>query len=190
MATDQYKQATVDRALRDLGNYRVLSAQHIAAEGPPDEFSGALLLSLGLRESLLKNVNSPSGTDRGWAQINDHWHAEFLRSEPGCPVGSWQAQTGKTAIEKGYCPRFTPACLYALDVLKDGANVARDHGVEKDQVIRFALAAYNAGTGGALKGFREGDFDKYTTGGDYGEWVLAHRRKVLVFLKEHPNWKF
>ena len=179
----------IDQALRNLGNYRVLAAQHIAAEGPSDEFSGALLLSLGLRESLLQNINNPAGTDRGWAQITDLWHKDWLASEPGCPQGSWRAVEGKTALDEGYCPRFTPAALYAVQMLRDAAATARKEKVPSEKVVHFSVAAYNAGQSGAMRGYRENNIDKYTTGGDYSEWVITHRRYVLKWLREHPNWQ-
>lgn len=172
---DDLSQDTVDRCLRRLGPYRVRAAAAIAKEGSPDAFSGALLLAVGLRESLLWNINNAADTDHGCFQINQVAHREFLESEPGCPEGTWRAVAGHTAIEPGYCPRFTPAARYALSLLKD-AYRAKD--VEPAYYLRFAIAAYNAGVGGAYRGYREGDADKYTSGGDYSAWVLRHRRMV------------
>ncbi len=40
-------------------------------------------------------------------------------------------------------------------------------------LVKFACSAYNAGAGGALTGFRSGDSDARTTGGDYGGDVVA-----------------
>jgi hypothetical protein len=108
-------------ALKRLGHYRVVAAQAVAAEGPPDGISGALLLALGLRETGLRNVNNPGDTDHGCFQISELYHLAFLRSQPGCPEGSWLADGGHTADEVGFCPRYSPALAYALQMLKDAA---------------------------------------------------------------------
>lgn len=184
-----FTQTQVDDALKSLGNYRVRVAQEIALEGPPDAFSGALLLSLGLRETGLRNINNPADTDHGCFQISELFHAAWLTSQPGCPVGLWSAQSGHVAVQDGYAPRYTPACSYALAILKDNWAYATAKGVDGESRLRFSLAAYNAGVGGALRGYREGDVDKYTTAGDYSAWVIAHRAKVNHFLNDHPNWR-
>ncbi len=181
-----FSQSAVDAALKGLGNYRVLVAQELASTGSPDPFSGALLLALGLRESRLTNINNPAETDHGCFQISELYHADFLQHEPGCPARSWTPVTGHTAVEDGYCPRFTPACAYALMMLKSAHRYAL--GKDITDPLRFAIAAYNAGFGGATRGWREGDVDRYTTGGDYSAWVLGHRRKVNIFLNAHENW--
>lgn len=183
-----FTQAQVDACLARLGRYRVLAAQQIALEGEPDEFSGALLLALGLRESALQNINNAAETDHGCFQVTELFHADWLASEPGCPAGTWTAAVGHVAIEDGYCPRFTPACVYALDLLQFNASYAKAKVAGADP-LRFAIAAYNAGIGGALRGHREGDVDKYTTGGDYSAWVLRHRTKVNHFFGQHAKWR-
>lgn len=186
-----FPQGAVDGALKRLGRYRVMAAQEIAAEGAPDEFSGATLLALGLRESGLQNINNPAETDHGCFQVSELFHAEWLTQQPGCPAGTWTISPGHSALEDGYCPRFTPACLYALRLLKMGADYARAKvGIDNQSVrLAFALASYNAGIGGALRGYREGDVDKFTTGGDYSAWVIVHRTKVNHFLSAHEGWR-
>jgi hypothetical protein len=187
----------VGAALKGLGTYRVIAAQEIALEGSADLISGALLLSLGLRETNLRNVENPTQTDKGVVQINKVYHGDWLSDQPGCkagdltktPTDEWRvAPGGHSAFEPGYVPRFTPAVIYAHDMLKDGVAAAPD-GLSDVQLIRFALAAYNAGLGGARKGLNAGDVDKYTTGGDYSRWVIRHRSKVHGWLHDHPNWK-
>lgn len=187
---NQFSDAEIAQALKNLGHYRVMAAQLAAAEGPPDGISGALLLALGLRESHLKNINNKAQTDKGWAQITELYHAAFLKSQPGCPEGTWVAVAGHTAYEDGYCPRFTPALTYALQMLKDHRAYAIKRGLPEDKRVPFAVAAYNAGQGGALNGWLEShDVDKYTTGQDYSAWVMEARRTVQHWLDAHPNWK-
>jgi hypothetical protein len=81
-------QSYVLQALKGLGNYRVEMAQVAALEGEPDEISGALLLSLGLRESGLQNINNEAGTDRGCFQISDLYHGERSHPEDSCRHGA------------------------------------------------------------------------------------------------------
>lgn len=184
-----FSQDSVDAALKALGNYRVRAAQEIALEGAPDAFSGALLLALGLRESGLRNINNQAETDHGAFQISELYHSEWLSGEPGCLAGKWTPSAGHFAIEDGFCPRYTPACMYALAMLKANLRYAELKGVDPRDRLRFAVAAYNAGVGGALVGYRSGDVDGYTTGGDYSAWVLRHRTKINSFLNDHPNWR-
>lgn len=182
-------EAAVGQALKGLGHYRVTAAQYVALEGPPDDISGSLLLALGLRESLLQNINNKAQTDKGCFQLTEMYHAAFLRGEPGCPEGSWIAVEGHSAYEDGYCPRFTPALNYALDMLKIQRRYAIGINVTGAAAVRFAIAAYNAGTGGALAGLKEHNVDLKTTGGDYSAWVLEHRTMINRWLNAHPNWR-
>jgi hypothetical protein len=182
-------QSYVLQALKGLGNYRVEMAQVAALEGEPDEISGALLLSLGLRESGLQNINNEAGTDRGCFQISDLYHARWLGDQPGCPVGSWVSEKGRTALDAGYCPRYTSALVYALGLLQSHRENAHILRIPADMALRYALAAYNCGAGGALRGYQEGDVDKYTTGRDYSAWVLANRTVVnKVLHRDLRNW--
>jgi len=176
-------------ALKRLGHYRVVAAQRIGFEGPPDGISGALTLAVGLRETWGKNINNPAQTDHGCFQISELYHSHWLRQQPGCPEGKWRATSAHTAYENGYCPRFTPACLYATDLLKNGRAFGISLGLSPAQAVRFGIAAYNAGIGGARNGLKDGDVDKYTTGGDYSAWVIAGRTQVNRWLGQHPNWK-
>lgn len=189
--------AQVGSALKNLGTYRVIAAQEIAKEGAADLISGSLLLSLGLRESLLRNVENPAQTDKGVVQITKLYHSDWLDDQLGCLAGDltkqatteWRVAPGEhSALEVGYVPRFTPAVLYACDMLKTAVKAAPDD-LSDTELIRFAIAAYNAGVGGAKKGLAAGDVDKYTTGGDYSRYVIRHRSLVSHWLNEHPNWK-
>lgn len=179
----------ISRALANLGNYRVIAAQEAALEGPPDGISGALLLALGLRETRLKNINNPAETDKGCFQITERYHARFLQNEAGCPAGTWRAVEGHSAYEDGYCPRFTPALNYALQMLKDNRAFAVGQGVPKEKAVQFAVAAYNAGQSGALDGWRAGDVDLKTTGRDYSRWCMTTRVLIQHWVEAHPGWQ-
>ncbi len=175
--------------LRRLGHGRVIRTQEIAGEGEPDGISGALILAIGSRESGMQNILNPAGTDRGWLQVSDKYHRDWLESVPGCPSGSWSPAKGKTAASPGHAPRHADAVRYAIRLLKDAQAFAREHNVERPLQVQFSVTAYNAGAGGAIRGYREGDLDKYTTGGEYSEDVLERKEAVVRWLNDHPGWK-
>lgn len=182
-------QTEVGRALANLGNYRVRVAQSYANAEPADWITGELLLCLGLRESWLKNINNPAGTDKGCFQITELYWQGWLLEQVGCPVGEWQPDFQHTAADDDYCPRFTPALRKAVEILHSGYAYAKAKGVPEADRVRVAIAAYNAGGHGAVTGYREGDVDAHTTSGEYSEWVLTQVPKVVKWLDAHPRWR-
>ncbi len=189
MARD-FTDEQVGTALARLGHYRVSMAVAAADEGPVLAIDGCIALALGLRESVLQNVNNQADTDHGCFQISELYHAPFLEREPGCRVGTWKALDGERAIDRGMAPRYTPALLYALDMLRYNHRWAANHQVPVNKRLGFAIAAYNAGIGGAWAGWRESkDPDARTTGGDYSAWVLRAAEQVCRWLADHPNWR-
>jgi hypothetical protein len=187
-------------ALANLGNYRVRRVQEVALEGAPDGISGFLLLALGYRETSLRNINGgatwdpvakkwvAAKRDRGWLQINQDYHADWLKSVPGCPEGTWVPEPGHSAFEVGYCPRFTDALRFTVDEFHEALAFAEDNGVPKEDRVRFAIAAHNAGLGGARKGYREGNVDKYTALGIYSYAILETRPQIQSWITKHPKW--
>jgi len=193
-------QAQMDAELSRLGHYRCVRAVEIGKMGEPDQISGALLLAIGSVETNCQNIVgggsfvsgkwTPTYVDRGFFQINAHYHKGFLASVPGClshladgkVVSSWSPELGRLAIEAGYVPQFSPAAFYVVEMLRNSIEFALDCDVLTTDVQRFAVAAHNAGPGGALKGYRENDVDAYTTGRNYSERVLARRKLVNNFL--------
>jgi hypothetical protein len=199
-----FTQDQVGKALANLGNYRVKRAQEVANTGFPDGISGSLLLALGLRETNLKNLegglklvggewvkqDDPTKMDVGWTQINRGFHAASLKLMPGVKAGTWTPTVdNKTANDAGFVPRFEEALMFTVNMMHESQAYGADHGVPDADLARFSVAAHNGGMGGALKGFREGNMDKYTTMGDYSGWVLRHRTLINRWLGQHPNWK-
>ena len=186
----------VGRALANLGTYRVIFTQQAAGEGPPDGIGGHHLLVLGLRETWLRNVNSEAQTDRGWCQLSMAYHEDWLASQPGCPEGTWKAVDGHVAAEPGFCARFTPSCVYALDILKGNKRYAERKGVpSRGQVsLRVAFNGFNRGIDGAIQQYHQasavGDnIDVGTTGNDYGIWCVVNAQLVKTWLSDHANWR-
>jgi hypothetical protein len=179
----------IDESMKNLGNFRVLQAQALALEGVPDQISGALLLAMCTRESLGQNINNQAQTDKGCFQFTERYHGDWLKSEPGCPEGTWKPVVEHSAYEDHFCPRFTPAAQRVIEVLRFNRQYAVALNVEPENVMPFAIAAFNAGVGGAQEGWRSGDIDAKTTGGDYMKWVLGARSLVNSWLNRHPRWK-
>lgn len=201
-------QDQIGQALARLGAYRVRRAQTVAAEGKPDGISGALVLALGMRETWGRNVQGgakydavkkkwvaldPSNPDDaakmdvGWTQINRGYHYRTLLQMPAVASGTWgPVIEGKNPVNAGYVPRFEEALRFTVNELQEAVAYGHDHGVMDP--VRYAVAAHNAGMGGALRGEKEGSVDKYTANGDYSEWVMAAKSQVNQWLGKHPNW--
>jgi hypothetical protein len=195
----------VGSCLRRAGYYRVTRAQIVGGEGRPDLISGITCLALGLRETLLQNINGgavkdpatgewveapPEEQDGGCFQISRVHHPVDLKRMPGVAEGTWgPVIEGKTAFDPGYCPRYEEALRFTVMEMQEAIAYAEDSRVNEDVWLRFGIAAHNAGKGGALRGYREGDIDRYTAKGDYSEWVLAHAKLIRRWLNENPKWK-
>ena len=119
----------------------------------------ALLLAIASQETDMNDVVGDGGHGRGLFQIDDRSHRDFL------------ARNG--AARPGGKPPVPVAARYAADRLRWNYDFGVRSGVREADRLLFSLSAYNAGGGGALAGYREGDSDRRTTGGDYGRAVLA-----------------
>lgn len=197
-----FTQSQVGDSLGRLGRYRVMRAQAVANQGMPDGISGSTILALGLRETGLRNIeggvkmvngrwvkqDEPLKKDVGFVQINRGIHLDDLRLMPGVKSGTWGPVIGnRTAADDGYCMRFEDALRWTIDNLHESIAYAEDRDVWEP--VRFAIAAHNAGRGGAMTGARAGDVDQETTHGDYSAWVLRHRTLINRWLGAHPNWR-
>lgn len=205
MATD-LTLAAVNAAIVRFGNYRVKRAQQLAAASGRGGLDGALLIAFGLRETGLQNIeggakwdgirqrwvkqDDPTEMDVGWTQISRKYHADALAQMPGVRAGSWEPVIrGKSANDGGFCPRFEEATVYTIAELGGSIDYAIAQKVPNGQRTRFAIAAHNAGRGGAMAGFKAGDMDLKTAGGDYSGWVLRHQKIVQDWLADHPGWQ-
>jgi hypothetical protein len=128
--------------------------------------------------------------DVGIFQISRLHHPTQLARMVGVANGTWgPVVAGKFASMAGFVPRFEESLQFTLREMHESMAYASSKGVPDSQLARFAVAAHNAGAGGALSGYRAGNIDKYTALGDYSEWVLETRTIVNKWLADHPNWK-
>jgi len=172
----------LETQLRALGHRRLDMVADLAHEGENDGIGPALLLAIGSRESNMKNIVGDGGHGRGWLQIDDRFHHDFLASHRGCRSGSF-TPTEPSAAPRGLAPTLTASTIYAIGLLRSNMRFARSHGVPEATVLRFAVAAYNAGAGGALEGFRAGGVDLGTTGRDYAKDVFARKAAIGRILE-------
>lgn len=168
--------------LQALGSRRIDMVSDLAHEGENDGIGAPLLLALGSRETNMKNIAGDGGHGRGWLQIDDRFHHGFLKTHRGCDSGSFTPKH-PSAAPQGRVPTLTASTIYAIGLLRSNMRFARGNGVPEASVVRFAVAAYNAGAGGALQGFREGDVDLHTTGRDYAKDVLARKAAIARILE-------
>jgi hypothetical protein len=177
--SEQDLQAELDR----FGEHRITIVAELAHSGAPDGIGPALLMALGSRETNIHNIVGDGGHGRGWLQIDDRFHGPWLKAHPGIPSGSWgPPKNGANALAVGCVPTLTHSTLKAIELLQGAMSVAAANGLERERRLRFAVAAYNAGPGGALRGLRHGDVDAFTTGNDYSADVLGRRSAVKDFL--------
>jgi hypothetical protein len=174
----------LEKELDGFGHHRIEIVAELAHQGPSDGIGPALILAMGSRETELCNITGDGGHGRGWVQIDDRFHHIWLNQHAGCKSGSWKA-TFSTALPIGRVPTLTAATLRAIDVLRGNMAFAAQHDVPKAQRLRFAIAAYNAGAGGALTGFRAGDVDRETAHRDYSKDVLERKAVISAYLKRH-----
>lgn len=168
---------SVQADLLRFGARRYFEVEEAIAPFRVKDIGERLLVALGTRETNLTNVVSHSGgRDRGVFQINVDYHRAALERLPGCPSGAWTPEPGRNAAEDGYVPTLHDGAVVAYMILVNGHKYALNTlGLRGGAAIRFALAAYNAGVGGAQSGQQQGDPDKFTTGSNYSSDVLYNR---------------
>lgn len=193
-----------------------LEAAHLAQQETHTAFPGGWFrpehtMALGLRETGLQNICGgaalvdgkwePVYTDRGWLQITDtiDANAKWLESIPGCPNGqgdrsNWEPdmrgfRAGKTnALTPMHSPTLSAALTYTLRQIAVEREQAYQTNVEHPDVLRFVIAAHNAGFHGALAGYEAGNVDAHTTLGNYSAWVLANAPAIAEWIRARPNW--
>jgi len=189
----------VGHALAQLGNWRVLHVQQVCYPYKP--IPASVMLGIGFRETGLRNICGgatmvngvwvQSYSDRGWLQISDEFEGDFLRHAEGCKEGQWgPTNPPSKAIEPRHVPRFSPALDFVKATMTNSMDFALSEGVPQPELLRFAIAAHNAGDGGALAGWKKGDVDKYTAHSDYSAYVIALGPLIHNWIAAHPNWQY
>lgn len=192
--------AEVGHDLARFSNYRVLRTQQLCQH---THMHASVLMALGLRETSLQNICGgavwedgkwvQSYTDRGCFQISEQVsdEADWLATVPGCKNGAWSpTDPPSTALEPMHVPRFTDAAVFAIGKSEVNRRQALAAGVKEADVLRFTVAAHNAGFSGALTGYREGDVDKHTAHGDYSAWVMKQSYVIHDWVVSHPAWVY
>lgn len=178
----------IDDRLHRFGKYRIERTVEMCGELPHSHVTPQLMLALFDRETLLQNIVNAADDDTGVAQLHRAWWEDLLKHTPGCPSGSWTPVKHHTAADRGYCPTFEVSCRTAQGVLLAHLATAGQQEVPWPQRLYVAVAAWNAGMGGALRGWHEDrNPDKYTAAPrhDYSADVIDVRRpQIESWLRE------
>lgn len=187
---------TSEAELVRFGARRYFELEEAIAPMRFKDFGVNIMVAIGSREAACMQLLNEARTDKGMFQITMRYHAATLVTLPGCPAAtfgdplgwerSWKPEPGKTAADDGYVPTLRDGVRFSYRLLKGAYEYGRDvkEITSAGKLIRFTLAAYNAGIGGASRGYREGNVDKYTTGGDYSKNVLERWHAVSDLTKK------
>lgn len=145
-------------AIAKANGWDAIAAEAERARGLPPR----LLLAVASRETDMQDVVGDGGHGRGLFQIDDRAWPEWLAAH---------GAGGREAV-----PPVADAARHAASILADNLVFGRRQGVPDGDLLKFAISGYNAGPGGALAGFTDGDSDLRTTGGDYAADVLRRQR--------------
>jgi hypothetical protein len=129
-----------------------------------------VLLAVSSRETGCRDVISSDGHRRGAFGIDDRRDAEWL--------------VGIGASGPGAIPPLEEAARYVAGVLAASIAFGRASGIPESDLLRFGLSAYAAGTVAALEGYRLGNPDVSTPGGDYAQDVLERLAAVNRWLSK------
>jgi hypothetical protein len=166
--TEKQLEAQVERFGR---HRRDAIGKALAAIGTP-HVSRRLALAIGSRETNLQNIVGDGGHGRGVFQQDDRFQREFLVRARGCPSGSYRARFS-SALPAGRVPTLSAGTQRMAEIIESNVAFAIRSGIPKGRRLRFAVAAYNAGAGGALKGWHEAhDVDRHTAGHNYSHDVF------------------
>lgn len=127
-------------------------------------------IAIGSRETNLENILGDRGNGHGIMQIDKRYFPHW------CESGAWRDV--RQSIMKGCAVLGQKVRAIEtlqgrhLHLMKVGEFIAPS-GLTKDEIMRLAIASYNAGEAWALYGATEGDPDLHTTGADYSEDVMA-----------------
>ena len=154
----------IDRAQRDGIVEACLAAE--AKAGLPR----GLLLAVASRETHCRNVAGDGGHGRGVFQIDDRFHGDWLRRHG--------------AAKPGEVPSVEDGADYAAQLLSGNLAYGRSKGLSGRPLLKFAVAAYNAGAGGAWKAVQQtGDPDSGTANHNYGADVLDRLRLLEGWIE-------
>jgi hypothetical protein len=166
--TETHLEAQVEH----FGHHRREALRKALAALRAPHVSRGLALAIGSRETNLQNIVGDGGHGRGVFQQDDRFQRDFLAGTHGCPSGSYRS-TWSSALPPGRVPTLTAGCRRMAAIIESNVAFAIRSGIPKGHRLRFAVAAYNAGAGGALRGWQEArDVDRHTAGLDYSQDVF------------------
>lgn len=121
----------------------------------------------------MNNVVGDNGHGRGVFSIDDRYHQDWLEKH-----GAGKA---------GQVPPVKDAANYAAYLLSNYHKRVLEAGVPGWRAWKVAASAYNRGVNGALKGYKEGNADKYTADGNYGSNVVYYLKPKFEKLLDERH---
>lgn len=154
----------------------------------------ARMLAVMSRETNCLNIDgdpmTPAGHGKGGWQIDNRSHAAQLEAVVGVRSGTWgPVIPGARAINLGMVPTLHDGLTLALEIMKGNWNEAVRASVIKSKQPWVMMSAYNAGFGGAMEGYYEGNSDNHTTGGNYASDVFGRETFCHAYLHAHKMVK-
>ena len=129
------------------------------------------LLAIASRETGITNELGDFGHGVGVLQIDIRFNPIALTAKQ---TGSWKVNPGPL-IEYG-------AGILAHNVAWAKHTFPQYGRGDGSGWLKIGASAYNTGQGGAAHGVRQGDSDKFTTGGNYGADVLTRMHGFASLL--------
>ena len=143
-------------------------------------FEPAILLGIASRETNMRNIVGDGGHGYGLMQIDIRSWPEFCHSGQwhnaiaGIHMGALVLKSKLTQLEHGQ----------GVEQLIGGYAFNGPKFATKTEILRCAIAAYNAGAWAAYAYATHGDPDRFTTGHNYSHDVLARAVGFAIQLKE------
>lgn len=179
----------LDQLLNDFGEANLKEASALCGKDAWNSLS--LMLAIASRESDIANIDgdpeSIYGHGKGAWQIDIRSWFSFLSVMPGVRSGTWgPVVEGTSAAENGMVPTLQAGLKQALAIIDGNYREALTLSADPAVALKIAVAAYNAGMGGATEGFRSsGNPDRYTTGGNYATDVFQRQPVVEAWIVAH-----
>ena len=164
MPTPSKDQLLIQRNRLHTNGFDLLLAQSGAAHGLPTAFMFAIASRETNCTNMLGDIQNGQAHGVGIIQI-DIQHPIALQARDS---GTWQTNPGPL-IDFG-------TTLLAADIIQ--VKHVLPNLTNLNDVLRIAAAGYNCGIGRAIQAAGQGNPDRSTTGGDYGQDVIA---RMLIF---------
>jgi hypothetical protein len=164
MTTPSKNQLIFQRNHLHTSGLDLLLTQFAAANALPPEF----VFAIASRETNCVN-------ELGDIQNGEAHGVGIIQIDVQHPIAQQARDSGSWKTDPGPLINFGTALL-AANILQ--VKHVLPNLTDPNDILRVAAAGYNCGVGRAIQASNQGDPDKFTTDGDYGQDVIA---RMLIF---------